>query len=507
MLRVVALLLGLFALSSGPAVSETYYVAPLDAVVAGTPDGTEGLPFLSIDAALKSGKVKGGDTLLLKDGAYGEVTIKTNAAFDKPVVIMSQSAKAAHFDSILLALNTRNLILRNLSVWPRDPATGKLNLVRAYNTTSYITVDGLDVRSEEGAGTYMQWDAAKWEARKFNGIFLQGPRSLVTGNRVTGVYHGIMVDYDAQIINNVIEGFNGDGLRAFSRSTVRGNRVSNCVNTDANHDDGFQSFAISGIPVTDLVIDSNVIIEWTGAPDHPLRCMLQGIGLFDGFYDNLTIVNNLVSVTQYHGITVAGARGAKIFNNTVVNTRGLTGTRPYIAIRPHRDGPVSTDVLVANNVAMSIQGLASTTDRVVFLNNSVIGIPSQVFENPTAFDYRPKASSGFIDTGDATAAPTTDVMGLKRPSGPLPDRGAYEVQVGGPPVDTGVEPTESPVGAPIAPPVRTPNTPPTGEATTTTGETTTTIISSGGSKRIRITSGASKKIETGSGGSKRIKIR
>ena len=182
----------------------------------------------------------------------------------------------------------------------------------------------------------------------------------------------------------------------------------------------------------------------------------------------------------------------------------MTGKYPYIAVFPRRDSAPSTDILVANNVAMSFQGIASATDRVEFRNNSVIGLPSLVFENPAAFDYRPKASSGFIDTGDATVAPATDVMGQKRPSGPLPDRGAYEVQVGGPPVDTGVEPPESPVGAPIAPPVRIPNTPPTGEATTTTGETTMTIISSGGSKRIRITSGASKKIETGSGGSKRV---
>ena len=443
MLRVVALLLGLFALSNGPALSETYYVAPLDAVVSGTPDGTEGLPFLSIDKAFASGKVKGGDTLLLKDGAYGPVTIKANAAFDKPVVIMSQNAKAAHFDSILLAQTTRNLILRNLSVWPRDPTvgfgapTGTLYLVRAYTTTSDITLDGLDIRSEKGAAEYMKWDAERWNARKFSGVLLQGARSLVTRSRLTGVYSGVEVGYDSQIVDNVIDGFNGDGMRAFSRSIVRGNRVFNCVNTDANHDDGFQSWAINGVPVTGLVLDSNVIIEWMGSPDHPLRCSLQGIGLFDGIYENLTIMNNLISTTHYHGISVYGARGARIANNTVVHLKGHTLTYPYIAVRPHKNGTPSTDVLVANNIAMSFQGTVSATDRVEFRNNSVIGTPSLVFENPVAFDYRPKASSGFIDTGDATVAPATDVMGQKRPSGPLPDRGAYEVQVGGPPVDTG----------------------------------------------------------------------
>ena len=427
MLRVFTLLLSLLAMISGPALSETYYVVPLGAVASGTPDGTETAPFLSIDAAFASGKVKGGDTLLLKDGAYGAVTIKANASFDVPVTLMSQNAKAAQFDSVLLAQTTRNLVLRNLSIWPRDPAIGAAYLVRAYNTTSDITLDGLDIRSELDAAAYMQWDAAKWEARKFSGVLLEGPRSLVTGSKLTGVDHGIMVADDSQIINNVVEGFNGDGMRAFSRSTVRNNRVLNCVVTDENHDDGFQSFASNGVPVTDLVLDSNIIVEWTGPADHPLRCSLQGIGLFDGPYDNLTVVNNLISTSHYHGISAYGARGAKIINNTVVNIRGLVGTAPWIGIYPRKDGTPSTDVMVANNVAMSLQGTASTVDRVEFRNNSTIGTPSLVFENPAAFDYRPKIASGYIDTADATVAPAKDLLGQSRPGGRAPDRGAYEV--------------------------------------------------------------------------------
>lgn len=453
MLRMVTLLLGIFVLSYGPALSETYYVAPLGAEIQGAPDGTESLPFSSIDGALKSGKVKGGDTLLLKDGAYGPVAIKVNAVFDVPLTIMSQNAKAAHFDSILLSGSTRNLILRNLSVWPRNPATGADYLVRAYNTSSDITLDGLDIRSGEDAGNYMSWDATTWESRKYSGILLQSPRSRVINSKLTGIRHGILVEDDSQIINNIVAGYNGDGLRAFSRSIVRGNRVIDCVKTDTNHPDGFQSFSRNEVPVTDLLIDSNVIIEWTGAASHPVRCSLQGIGLFRGFYDNLVIVNNLVVTSHYHGISVYGARGAKLLNNTVVNIYGLAEVRPYIAIYPLKDGTLPTGVLVANNIAMSIQGKASP--EVKFLNNSVIGLPSLVFENPAAFDYRPKVSSGFIDTGDATVAPATDVMGLKRPSGPLPDRGAYEVQADVAPAPAPVEPVVEP--APVEPNVIAPS--------------------------------------------------
>ncbi len=485
MLKVATLTVGLFALSCVPSLSETYFIAPLGAVVSGTPDGTEGLPFPSIDKAFASGKVKGGDTLLLKDGAYGAVTIKANAAFDLPVEIASQNGKSAQLDSILLAETTRNLTFRNLSVWPKNPATGEAYLIRAYSGTSNITLDGLDVRSDPDSINYMKWDSAKWEARKYSGIMLEGPRSLVTRNKLTGIRHGIMVFNDSKIVDNVVEGYNGDGLRAFSRSTVRGNRVTNCVQTDGNHADGFQSYSLEGVPVTNLVVEGNTIIEWTGVADHPLRCALQGIGLFDGPYDNLTIVNNLISATQYHGISVYGARGARIINNTVVNTLGLVGKYPYIAVHPSKQGVAPKDVLVANNIAMSIQGIASEVDRVVFRNNSLIGVPSQVFENSVAYDYRPKATSGFVDTGDASVAPSTDVSGNMRPYGPLPDRGAYELQGANAP---------APAPAPVVPVATTPPTP-TGGLTTTVGNTTTTT-SPGGAKRIKIKPAVSTKSKT-----------
>lgn len=478
MLRVVALFLGLFALSSIPALSETYYVAPLGTVVAGTPDGTTGKPFLSVDLAFKSGKVKGGDTLLLKDGAYGPLTIKANAAFDVPVTIMSQNAKAAQVDRILLAGTTRKLILRNLSVWPSNPDAGEPYLIRSYNTTSDITLDALDIRSEKGAAGYMGWDAAKWGVRKSSGIMMQGPRSVVTGNKLMGVYHGILVSRDSTIVNNVIEGFNGDGMRAFTGGTVRGNRVMNCVKTDTNHDDGFQSFAVGdGAVVADLVIDSNTIIEWTGAPDHPLRCKLQGIGLFDGPFVNLTIVNNLVVVSHYHGITVYGGQGAKITNNTVVHAKGHTLTYPYIAIRANKDEPAPKNVLVSNNISMSVSGKASAADSVVFLNNSVIGTPSLMFKDPAAFDFRPKSSSGFIDSADPVTAAKVDIEGNKRPSGALPDRGAYEVPTGGTLNEASVVPTEGLVDGSVT---FTDNT----SVRKTGTSTTTTITSPGGSKRI-----------------------
>jgi hypothetical protein len=228
----------------------------------------------------------------------------------------------------------------------------------------------------------------------------------------------------------VVNGFSGDGLRAFDGALVRHNRVLNCVKIDANHPDGFQSYAGASGSVTGLTIESNMIIEWTGASDHPLRCKLQGIGLFDGFYDNLIITNNLVAVSAeaYHGISVYGGRKARIVNNTVVDLRNRTLLYPAIRIANHKNGTPSTDVLVANNAAMRYFGDASVALNVTFLNNLVIGTPGAVFENPTLSDYRPKRGSALIDTANLSMAPMRDHKNQPRPAGSGPELGAYEVQ-------------------------------------------------------------------------------
>ena len=414
-----------------------WFVAPIGATITAVPVGSENDPFATVAAAFASGKVKGGDRVLLKDGDHGAVLLR-NLAFSTQVTIMSQNGRSAHLESVLINDGVRNLRLFNLRVWPSDPTKAPGYLVQSAPATSDIVIEGLVLSSGKDAPKFMDWDAAKWNTRRFSGIRLDGPRSSALRNRIIALYSGISLGGDdSKATGNVINGYNGDGLRGLGSNNVfTANRVFNCVDTDDNHDDGFQSFAGASGVIRGLVLDRNVIIEWTGAANHPLRCRLQGIGLFDGFYDDLTITNNLIAASQYHGISVYGTRRAKIINNTVVHGDGITSVTPYIMVTNHKSGAPSTDVLVANNIAMSIRGTASVANRVEFRYNSVIGTPGAVFENPFAFDYRPKSTSGFIDTADSTVAPSRDLLNQPRPSGASPDRGAYETQVNTPSAST-----------------------------------------------------------------------
>jgi hypothetical protein len=174
-----------------------------------------------------------------------------------------------------------------------------------------------------------------------------------------------------------------------------------------------------------MTVENNTFIEWNSPVVNPLRCALQGIGFFDGPYQDLIIRNNVISTAQYHGISVYGGINVKILNNTVVNNNGIEGSTPWIGVWNNKDGTPPQNVLVANNLAMSVGGDA--TSGVTFVNNSTLMGLSTVFQNIATFDYRPTSASGFIDTGDVGDAPPTDIVGAARPYGAGPDRGAYEI--------------------------------------------------------------------------------
>ena len=422
------LIVALFAMAAAaPSWSATYYVAARDAVANNsTADGSKTRPWPTVNLALT--RVKAGDTILLMDGPHYGLKVD-DLAFATPVTIRSLNAKKARLSWILLQGDTRNLVFQNLSVWPADPSnasTRKL-IETGYDATD-IVFDGLDVRSGSDAASYPGWTKAQWEGRSFNGFYARGARTTIKNSTFTGIGPGVQtVGADSRILNNTVAGFSNDGMRVFGNgSIVRGNKVTDCVRIDGNHPDALQSWSVDGKPVDGLLIENNTFLEWSNAKINPYRCQLQGVGFFDGFYDNLVIRNNVLSLTAYHGISVYGGRNVSIVNNTVVNAKGAPAGYPWIAVFSHKNGTPSRNVVTANNLAMKFSSTAATVNTTT-ANNSVIIYPAKVLTDVAKFNYRPKADSGFIDTGNAVVAPKGDILNNLRPSGKGPDRGAYEV--------------------------------------------------------------------------------
>ncbi len=418
----------LSSLSSGGAHAATFYVAPLGTTQSCKADGSQVCPWLSIGAAFGSGLVRGGDVINLLDGDYGAMKL-TYLSFDTPVTIQALNANKARAETIMVGDGTRNITIRNLNVWPSNPYQWVGTLVYTTEASSFITFDGLDARAGQDAASYPNWTQAEWLSRGVDGVMISGPNSSIKNSRITGTRFALgLLAADGLAQNNVIDGFSGDGLRGQgNNSRFLNNRVSNCVSVDDNHADGFQSFTSPDHPISGLVLDGNTIIEWSNPAQSPLRCSLQGIGMFDGWYDNLTIRNNVVAGRMGHGIAVYGTRHAVIANNTVVNVFGTASPYPWIMVQPLKNGTPSSDVVVANNLAMSYGGASDPANRISYVSNSVVMNPATAFQDVANFNYVPQSTSGFIDVADPAYAPATDILGGQRPFGAGPDRGAYEV--------------------------------------------------------------------------------
>ena len=383
---------------------------------------------------INSGKLSGGDRVFLMDGYHGPLKL-TGQNFSSPVLFTPVPGQTAHVDLINLTKSS-NLVFNGLKVWPTSSAPGKSPLVRTYMGTSNIAFTNLDVRGEATSGNYMSWPVSMWRANKRAGFQVDGDQISIVGNRLTGVQMGILtLGTNALVEKNIIDGFSGDGMRALGdNSIVRGNKVQNCVKIDANHDDGFQSFSRSasgksgqGV-VKNLTLEDNKIFEWASSTNNPLRCKLQGIGMFDGMYDGVTIRNNVISVSAYHGISIAGALNTVITNNTVINARSNAANYPWIKINAHKNGTPPKNVLVANNLVTSMKVFNNANNNVVEVSNMVVKNPSAEFTSPATLDFTLKPTAKAANSANPKYAPPFDIMGVARPRGNAPDMGAYESQ-------------------------------------------------------------------------------
>lgn len=391
-MKFLALILALLA---GPLAAETYKVAPAPGAV---------------QALIATGKIIPGDIIALQDGDFGPLVLQT-PAFAAKVTIRAQHKGKAHVDSILVTAGA-NLTIGGLNVWPANPYAHGANLIETAPGTSAIIFNGLDIRGGADAANFPAWDQAEWLKRRANGVWLAGPNSIVMNSQITAVSFGVTIlGPDSKALGNVINGIGADGLRGQgARGVFRDNTVENFVSIDDNHGDGFQAFTDPAHPIAGLVIERNKILEWV-LPPNPLQNQIQGIGLFDGFYDDLTIRNNLVVVTNGHGISLYGARRALIASNTVVPANGLPGKWPWITVNPHKNGTPSENVTVVNNVAEDF-GQPDAAHGIVYSDNLRITDPRTFFEDLIA--YVPKATSGALGTANPAYAVKMDVNRKKR---------------------------------------------------------------------------------------------
>lgn len=440
-----------------PGLAATFYIDPVNGSDSG--DGTAAAPWRSLQTVLDAGLVESrdwpslpyqpgmslvavnagapihaGDTVLLRSGYYGDVSIRSlyNTA---TITVAAEPGHTPRLRSLLVQ-SAQNWALRGLSISPSHATTNTPTTIARidghnfFGPTWDIELSDSELFSVPDASS---WSAQDWISLASSGVDVGGDRVSVVDNRLRNLRFGISVGgKDALIRRNLIDGFSADGLRGLGdRGLFEYNRVQNIKvgdPPDGNHDDGFQSWSVGagGVgtgEVTGVVLRGNVFISSTDLND-PLRTSMQGIGCFDGFFVDWIVENNVVITDHWHGISFYGMRDSRIVNNTVIDVNASSPGPPWIMVHAHKDGRPSSNVVVRNNLAtdFSLAGNSLATDHNL---EFVYANAGSLFVAPP-YDMHLLPDTAAVDTGSALLAPLIDVEGTPRPQGPAFDLGAYE---------------------------------------------------------------------------------
>ena len=370
--------------------------------------------------------VQGGDTISLLSGNYDDLTIsgKNNGSF---ITIRAYTEAAPVFNSINV---------HNSSYWKMIGIDIKPRYSSGADGSAAVNLNGDFLAIENCKINYADdisgWTAATWLSRTGNGIIMNGSNISAGNNTITVIDHGISCSAANSLVShNLIANFRGDGIRGLGDDCVyEYNTIKNEYDVDDNHDDGFQSWSYGsgGVgtgTVSNVTLRGNTIINFED-PNQPFRGELQGIGLFDGMFENWVVENNLIITNHWHGISFYGAINCKIINNTVVDNDNSPSPVPWIMVNDHKDGTPSSGVIVRNNISTDYSLTGGFTED----HNIEIAMSEAPahFVNPAGGmgDYHLIAASPAIDAGSGDDAPNVDIDNVARPQGAGWDIGAYE---------------------------------------------------------------------------------
>jgi hypothetical protein len=322
-------------------------------------------PGAGLHKADPSAPIHAGDTIYLRAGDHGEVTLR--GVNDDFITIAAAPGEKPVIDR-LLTQGASKWILRILTIRNHGGELVELRDDSFYGPSDNIILESSTLYSEVAVNA---WSAADWRKLAANGILDDAPCSILRGNLIFNVGGGIGISAPHSIVEkNVIENFGDDGIDFTAGGVaILDNYVADNHDIgDGNHNDGIQGWTFDPAGEKDVVISGNTLIDET-VPGLPMRGVMQGITIFDGKWSNVSILDNYVRTDAWHGIALYGARDSRIDGNTVVGDGTASTWIMVTDMKKEQGGRSPSNDIVRRNVATRFNlpggGQVSASDNVV----------------------------------------------------------------------------------------------------------------------------------------------
>lgn len=282
-------------------------------------------------SALKT--ATGGDTLLLADGNYGEITLKNT--FGAPVTIKAENDQGANFTKIWLS-GASNLSFDGLHL------DGGFN---AANRTSNISLTNID---------------------SDNLLYFRNVSNLTVDNvSAHGGQFSILLNsvQNFSVTNSSFGGVTEDVMRITGNSyngLIENNVLADTVAVKPTHPDLIQIFGYNGYTPHDITIRGNLIY------DDPTTGETSAQGIFlagagpEG-YSNMLIEGNMIYTASANSIFVSGGEdNVLIKDNTLMSSTGDGGA--IIRLTGAGKGFDNSGTTVTGNIAKLILDETGASD-------------------------------------------------------------------------------------------------------------------------------------------------
>jgi len=125
--------------------------------------------------------------------------------------------------------------------------------------------------------------------------------------------------------------------------------------------------------IRNVTVSGLVVRDRTRVIDDALWTHLQGIGLFNGPYENILIEGCDIETSSYHGISVCNVNGLIIRNNAVKpGHKVIKPGYPHIQVAMGKGGERPQNVQVYDNTAPRFNLASVPADQLTQYNNVVV---------------------------------------------------------------------------------------------------------------------------------------